>query len=64
MSGTKREFSFLPPEEPTVRCKVCAKKIGPAEERVQILHHGLEYVVCCASCAEKFRREPPLYTVE
>lgn len=64
MSGTTRDVPFLPADEPTVRCKVCAKKMGPSEERVQILHQGLEYIVCCASCAEKFRREPQLYTVK
>ena len=57
------EFSFLPEEPPAVRCKVCTKRIVLAEERVKVLHHGVEYIVCCASCAEKFRREPELYTV-
>ena len=57
------EFSFLPTNEPTIRCKVCTKKIGPAEERTKVFYGGEEYIVCCPSCAEKFRREPQLYTV-
>jgi YHS domain-containing protein len=58
-----REFSFLPAVELTALCKVCAKKIGMSEERVGVWHHGSEYIVCSASCAEKFRSEPQLYTV-
>jgi YHS domain-containing protein len=58
-----REFSFLPAVEATALCKVCAKKIGPSEERVRIWHHGSEYIVCCATCAEKFRSEPQLHIV-
>ena len=57
------EFSFMPKEPALVRCKVCMKRMEPGEERVKVLHHGLEYIVCCPSCAEKFRREPELYTV-
>jgi YHS domain-containing protein len=58
-----REFSFFPTDEPTIRCKVCTKKIQPSEERTKVFHGGVEYIVCCPSCAEKFRREPQLYTV-
>jgi YHS domain-containing protein len=53
----------LPRHTPVVRCIVCTKKIGPSEEHVKTLHQGMQYIVCCVSCAEKFRKEPQLYTV-
>jgi YHS domain-containing protein len=57
------EFSFFPTDEPTIRCKVCMKRIGSSEERIKVFHDGSVYTVCCASCAEKFRNEPQLYTI-
>ena len=39
------------------------EKIGSSEERIKVFHDGLEYIVCCPSCADKFRTEPQLYTI-
>lgn len=52
------------PRQPEVRCVVCTKKLHAGEERFKVRHGGSEYVVCWASCAQKFQGDPGLYTVQ
>jgi len=47
-----------------VRCKVCAKRLRPGEESVEVHHGGARYRVCCPSCAAKFEAAAGAYIVE
>lgn len=49
--------------DPVPRCKVCDKRVVNGEEVFEVSHRGVEYVVCCPICAEKFREDPDAYAV-
>ena len=43
------------------RCIVCSKQIHAGEDYLSEFCESTNYVVCCASCAEKFRAHPKQY---
>ncbi len=50
-------------ESPSIRCAVCTKAMHSHEDRTEVSHGGDLFVVCCASCEQKFRAQPALYSV-
>lgn len=48
----------------SVRCLVCQKEIHASEERHEVHWRGGHYVVCCPSCAAKFRASPDIFVTE
>ncbi|MFZ1129518.1 MAG: heavy metal translocating P-type ATPase [Terriglobales bacterium] len=45
-----------PPTQP--KDPVCGMKVNPATARHKSLHHGKEYLFCCAACLAKFQADP------
>lgn len=45
------------------RCKVCAKLVRAWEDHVNVFYAGTNHLVCCASCAAKFKAHPSQYLV-
>jgi P-type Cu+ transporter len=50
-----------PPINPPARDPVCGMTVNPATAKYIHDHEGKKYYFCCASCAEKFKADPPKY---
>lgn len=53
--------NILKSDELGEKCVVCAKQIHIGEQYWTEFYDNSNHVVCCASCAEKFRARPKQY---
>ena len=51
-------------QHPPVHCAVCRKEIHQGEHRLEVPWRGGHYLVCCPSCAAKFKAAPEAHVTE